>query len=1382
MYKRKLFRRFLSAKPLKSADSAGWLPDKNLVKTLRSKKRDIPHLKPKKATRSRLKKASMEKFKCEKRNRKLTRKAKRARVKFITEDSSSTNSAEENQFRPGNLNLKLGLNLNVKPYNPTKTLPRKAAITFIRLCVSPKLGLRCLHLEHRAPSKSPLKRSHMDRDTTYIVNLDTDRPAAPAQLTQSDLPTLSVTINASDDMNNNDVITGMEPTERSQRRNDAIDAMELAGGRSSPTDSPFASTSCASLSQPVAAYALLPTPLRQEIGNTEAHSLALAAIANVLASEQLDRFQPHPAEPHSPTHHPEATNPDPMVEDSHAPRAAPVNDRLSVTILDDTVFEHDTAEIEIEAEAVESQSQSEAEPDNDEVIPLHPLNSLSPTTTLGPFTPTVGFTSDISPPWTPNPHPCQAPLFVAYNECRHDYTRSDERICYDVSATDCSPSTPCNPREMCSPGCFNPKRCLHHYPFTFGCNVCMESGWHPPYHPNQNLTPEFIRVAPNYPNDKRPAYAICETGRYAPITRMFSPFPASSQQVWVDASPSSTASSDIERHEEIERQAVNQDTSTTPSDLSTMFQEDIDNLVDNWSLEQIRKGNVDEEFLNADRNKRKELMSMGKYDTGNDTDEMRRLRHVSEADSDIEICFISNGNVTGPWVPMPRNEKVAMRTSKRSARSKRAKSRRKTAVPPTCAGNILPTPVTPSVKHTKASHHPTFSKISDRSLHTTSFKENAANTPVVDGSILTHKIVTPYQETVETPPIIYSVVENGKDYTEILKDLVVKGIKYTRMEAVWTGSSDLSMERKLRDVEDDYDGVVKRQDYLENMHHLFLSGIAARDASVTDYTTADDTLTPAPPTPHVPTPPAVAPLVVYPPVKSAEDVAMSVTALRKEANRLILEADRLTEANEAAAETTALLIREAEKIIDAMESKLEDEPMRLISQGLKQAEALLQQKTPIRATTPNKPKLTMVNTPVPGSDAEGSPINTMGSDYHEAVDRGVAIPSPPYIVFKGQGGSEMIDLPPTDEAQRAKGAGSENLSTNLSEYFTPAEEPMELPKLPLQNKKAQLPEYKAPTPSRSFSNISRVEKIVDPLDPLVFSQLTLTCSYTYSLTDLGGESAEKKRDADYIPSYSNLATSESDISIVTGMSEDARSRLGSMSLAGYSRDTVQRYTEDIIRKPSLRRASVQAKAHIRDQLISEKDKKDASYNGGETRKDTPQVSPSIPLNPGTPISNGGWQRPFVPTNNLVLTRPVFHFSGDDELDIMVRNFNSSAATSTASLIRAPLQELKQGFKPTRRSFLRPMSRPVPPGQSTYPPSHGLKTWRIYTGSPTKLVAGASGSSKIGNTAGGGDGNGSGDGSGDGDGNGNGITDGDEPVKPVKPVIEILSSTSSVTEI
>ena len=1250
----KFFRRNCSEKPLKSADSAGSHPVKNPVKTLRAKKRNIPCSKLTKETSSRLEKTNMEKSKLEKRNRRLTRKAKRARVRFIVDDSSSTNSAEENQVRPApsldagmmvNENLTAQTNstktttgsmigkLNDKPNSPPLTLPQKSVASLDRHYISSKRSLHCLHLDQRTPSKSPVKRSHMDRDTTYTVNQDTDRLAAPTQITQEELPTLSVTVNASDDQNNNDVIIGMEPTERSQRRNDAIDAMEQAGSRLSSTASPSASTSGVALPHSVSAYALLPTPLRDEIGIAGAHNLALAAIANALATEQLNRVQLDAAEPHSLTHHTESLTPDPMAEDSHDSQAVLVDGGLNATTLEDTVFEQDTVEVES---------------DNDEVTPLYPLGLSSPSNPFRPFSPPGVNTSEVSPPWTPNLHPCQAPLFVPYNACQHDYTRSDERVCYGGSSSDCSPSPLCKPRSECSPGCFNPKRCLRHYPFTFGCNVCIESGWCPPHHPDLNLTPEFIRVASNYPNDIRPVYASCEAGRYVPITRMFSPFPASPQQVWVDATPSSTSSSDVERHEEIKRQTINPDTSTTSMDLSTMFQEEIDILVDNWSLEQIQKGNMDDEFLNADRNRRKEMMEMGKYDPSEDTDELRRLRHPSEADSDI-----------GVW-------KLVM--PKRFTRSKRSKSRRRTAVPPIHVGGVPPTRVTP-VAVTKAAHNPMTARETNQSLHA-SFKENAVNTPNGDGNVLTQKIVTPYQETVETPPVIYSVVDNGKDYTEILKDLVSKGIKYARMEAVLTGSSDVSMEQKLRDVESDYDGVVKRQDYLENMHHLFLSGIAARDASVTDYTTADDTTAPAPPSPHTHTSPAVAPIVVFPPVKSAEDAAMSVAALRKEANRLILEADRLTEANEAAAETTTLLIREAEKIIDAMESRLEEEPLMRISQGLKQAEALLLQKTPIQETTANKPKLTMINTPVPGSSAEGSPMNATGTAYPEVVDHGVAVPSVPSAP------NVTVDgVPEVYDDGRVE-------SANLSEFFTPLEEPSKLSK---QTNKDQLLEYKAPTPN------------------------------------LGGESAEKKFDADYIPSYSNLATSESDISVVAVMSEETRSKLRSRSLAGQSVDTVQRYSEDIIRKPSQRRASVHAKAHIRDQLISEKDKKDASYNGGETRKDTPQVSPSIPLNPGTPMSNGGWQRPFIPSNNLVLTRPVFHFNGDDELDDMVKKFNSSAATSTASIIRAPLQELQQGFRPTRRSFLRPTSRPVPSSQSTYPPPHGLKTWRKYPGSPTKLV-------------------------------------------------------------
>ena len=180
-------------------------------------------------------------------------------------------------------------------------------------------------------------------------------------------------------------------------------------------------------------------------------------------------------------------------------------------------------------------------------------------------------------------------------------------------------------------------------------------------------------------------------------------------------------------------------------DLSTVFQDEIDILVDNWSLEQIRRGNTDEEFLNADRNKRKEMMSMGKYDPGEDPEELRRLRHPSEADSDIEIYFYSSGNENGPWVPMPRAGEAtasgAVMLPKRFTRSKRSKSRRRTAVPPIRVGNAALTHVAsdaaiPAARAPVAAteiHQPLF----------TSFKENVVNTPNEGNNVLTHKIVTP---------------------------------------------------------------------------------------------------------------------------------------------------------------------------------------------------------------------------------------------------------------------------------------------------------------------------------------------------------------------------------------------------------------------------------------------------------------------------------------------------------------------------------------------------------------------------------------------------------------------------------------------------------------
>ena len=220
---------------------------------------------------------------------------------------------------------------------------------------------------------------------------------------------------------------------------------------------------------------------------------------------------------------------------------------------------------------------------------------------------------------------------------------------------------------------------------------------------------------------------------------------------------------------------------------------------------------------------------------------------------------------------------------------------------------------------------------------------------------------------------------------------------------------------------------------------------------------------------------------------------------------------------------------------------------------------------------------------------------------------------------------------------------------------------------------------------------------------------------------------ERRLDSDYIPCYSGRATSESEISAVvvdTYFTGTASSTTACAARSAKpSEDTVQRWamgnSEVIIRKPSQRRASVYAKAKIRHTLVSDQDRQDASYNGTKTRKDTPQVSPSIPLNPETPASYGVWQRLFIPTNDLILTRPAIYQCNDGELSDMVKRFETSAANAAA--MEAPLQcqgqRPEQTGMPSRRSFLRPTPRPVSTSKSDYPPPHGCKTWRKFPDTP-----------------------------------------------------------------
>ena len=70
--------------------------------------------------------------------------------------------------------------------------------------------------------------------------------------------------------------------------------------------------------------------------------------------------------------------------------------------------------------------------------------------------------------------------------------------------------------------------------------------------------------------------------------------------------------------------------------------------------------------------------------------------------------------------------------------------------------------------------------------------------------------------------------------------------------------------------------------------------------------------------------------------------------------------------------------------------------------------------------------------------------------------------------------------------------------------------------------------YFAPMPSNSFSNISHIEKVIDPRDPLTF----IRNRHIYLTVDSMGESEERRRDADYSPSFSCRATSDSDLSII----------------------------------------------------------------------------------------------------------------------------------------------------------------------------------------------------------------------------------------------------------
>ena len=158
-------------------------------------------------------------------------------------------------------------------------------------------------------------------------------------------------------------------------------------------------------------------------------------------------------------------------------------------------------------------------------------------------------------------------------------------------------------------------------------------------------------------------------------------------------------------------------------------------------------------------------------------------------------------------------------------------------------------------------------------------------------------------------------------------------------------------------------------------------------------------------------------------------------------------------------------------------------------------------------------------------------------------------------------------------------------------------------------------------------------------------------------------------DSDYVPGA--RASSDSEISVIeTFRSGSTNKHLygHQMQNKGQANALVNRWMSGGSRKrPSPRGASVKARTRIRESLVSQQDRADSSYNGCAVRKDTPQVSPSIPLNPATPTSSAmASASSFVPTNDLILTRPTqVQNEGQNEAALMslMRHFETTAAAA-----------------------------------------------------------------------------------------------------------------------
>ena len=571
-----------------------------------------------------------------------------------------------------------------------------------------------------------------------------------------------------------------------------------------------------------------------------------------------------------------------------------------------------------------------------------------------------------------------------------------------------------------------------------------------------------------------------------------------------------------------------------------------------------------------------------------------------------------------------------------------------------------------------------------------------------------------------SPPVLLSIIDTGVDYTRVLQDLISVGLQHMETEVMWWSESTLLEKRQAVDKHRSLlGGLSNRFTYLESAHDLLINGFTARDVTLTDVTDATDPYTTAnedaAPASEKTTPVAAHDLMDLLNVASTSNSILEAstiatyaesfnhsaddpeaeTTTEVETSTDVTTAEATTEegANTAATPTPAAIVGAAAAVTAADSAAATASPTSSSDESEKRHQNCSLCQNRVRCYckaihgSDSDPDFEP-DTYGPDASAAGSaPISPTNVEAAAAVSPEDRTSQLLREAERLEGETEAIEQEQEPLTQIAHGLRRANSlleptqipagnttrmagqSTLMSKHRAklmedePRKPERKKPIKPAKDTVSPMMDYSAPRPSTSFNNISKIDKISDPKDPLAPNSYDITLP-ALSIPHLDPDEAkEVKNDKDYVPTYSGRATSDSDTSIIE------------IHYRGPSNVWVTA-SEGSRRKQSQRGAKAIANAKIREALVSSQDRADSSYTHGlwvSQRRDTPQVSPSIPLNPATPsvprapvafIAQSNLSS-FVPTNELVLTGPSLT-RDDIALGALMKRFEHASTSAVIS--------------------------------------------------------------------------------------------------------------------